>query len=176
MYLDIVIGAIVFFSLIFGLKNGFIVEFISTFGVVINFVITQKVTPFVLGYIEKYLGSNYTFAYIITFILVFIGFSILIHILNIILKKQDVFFISRIFGGLLSLIKGLIISALILLIFNVVAEGFPKLKEYGKDSVSNEYFLEISKNADEYIPEFFKEKMKTIRDNKTIDKYIDKLF
>lgn len=176
MYLDIIIGVVMVLSLIFGLKNGFIVEFISTFGVIINFVITQKVTPFVLGYIEKYLGSNYTVAYIITFILVFIGFSILIHILNVILKKQKVFFISRIFGGVLSLIKGIIISALILLIFNVTAEGFPKIKAYGQGSVSNEYFLEVSQNADEYIPEFFKEKMKIIRDNQTIDRYIDKLF
>lgn len=176
MYLDIIIGAVIILSLLFGLKNGFIVEFISTFGVIINFVITQKVTPFVLGYIERYLGSDYTYAYIITFVCVFIVFSIFIHILNVILKRQKVFFISRIFGGVLSLIKGAIISALILLIYNVTAESFPKMKEYGNGSISNEYFLEISKNTDEYIPEFFKEKMKTIRDNKTIDKYIDKLF
>lgn len=176
MYLDIVIAAIIIISIMFGVKNGIIVEFISTFGVIINFVITQKVTPMVLKYVEKYLGSNYTYAYVITFVLVFIVFSILIHILNIILKKQSVFFISRILGGVLSLVKGFIISALVLLIFNVMAETFPKIKTYGKDSVSNAYFLEISRNADQYIPDFFKEKLKTVRDNKTIDKYIDKLF
>lgn len=176
MYLDIIVGAVIVISIIFGLKNGFIVEFISTFGVVINFVITQKVTPVMLKYVEKYLGSNYTYAYAITFIAVFIVFSILIHILNVILKKQSVFFISRILGGVLSLVKGFIISGLILLIFNVTADTFPKVKVYGKDSRANAYFLEASKNMDQYIPEVFKEKLKTIRDNKTIDKYIDKLF
>ena len=79
-------------------------------------------------------------------------------------------------GGAISLIKGVIISALVLLIFNVTAETFPKIKVYGKDSITNEYFLKVSRNADQYIPEFFKEKLKTVRDNKTIDKYIDKLF
>lgn len=176
MYLDIIVGIIIAISVIFGIKNGFIVEFISTFGVVINFVITQKVTPMMLEYVEKYLGSNYTYAYVITFVIVFIIFSILIHILNIILKKQSVFFISRILGGVLSLVKGFIISALVLLIFNITADTFPKLEVYGKDSKANVYFLEMSKDAEQYIPEIFKEKLETIRDNKTIDKYIDKLF
>ena len=176
MYLDVVVGIIIVISIIFGLKNGFVVEFISTFGVIINFVITQKVTPMVLKYVEKYFGSNYTYTYVITFVLVFIIFSILIHILNLILKKQSVSFISRILGGILSLVKGFIISALILLIFNVTVDTFPKIEDYGKGSYANSYFLEVSKDADQYIPEFFKEKLKSIRDNKTIDKYIDKLF
>ena len=42
MYLDIIVAAIIVISIIFGIKNGVIVEFISTFGVVINFIITQK--------------------------------------------------------------------------------------------------------------------------------------
>ena len=176
MYLDVVVGIIIVISIIFGLKNGFVVEFISTFGVIINFVITQKVTPMVLKYVEKYFGSNYTYTYVITFVLVFIIFSVLIHILNLILKKQSVSFISRILGGILSLVKGFIISALILLIFNVTVDTFPKIEDYGKGSYANSYFLEVSKDADQYIPEFFKEKLKSIRDNKTIDKYIDKLF
>ena len=176
MYLDVVVGIIIVISIIFGLKNGFVVEFISTFGVIINFVITQKVTPMVLKYVEKYFGSNYTYTYVITFVLVFIIFSVLIHILNLILKKQSVSFISRILGGILSLVKGFIISALILLIFNVTVDTFPKIEDYGKGSYANSYFLEASKDADQYIPEFFKEKLKSIRDNKTIDKYIDKLF
>jgi membrane protein required for colicin V production len=176
MYLDVVVGIIIVISIIFGLKNGFVVEFISTFGVIINFVITQKVTPMVLKYVEKYFGSNYTYTYVITFVLVFIIFSVLIHILNLILKKQSVSFISRILGGILSLVKGFIISALILLIFNVTVDTFPKIEDYGKGSYANSYFLEASKDADQYIPEFFKEKLQSIRDNKTIDKYIDKLF
>ena len=176
MYLDVIVGIIIVISIIFGLKNGFVVEFISTFGVIINFVITQKVTPMVLKYVEKYFGSNYTYTYVITFVLVFIIFSVLIHILNLILKKQSVSFISRILGGILSLVKGFIISALILLIFNVTVDTFPKIEDYGKGSYANSYFLEASKDADQYIPEFFKEKLQSIRDNKTIDKYIDKLF
>ncbi|WP_300356670.1 CvpA family protein [Fusobacterium sp.] len=176
MYLDMIVGVVIVISILFGIKNGFVVEFISTFGVVINFLITQKVTPMVLKYVEKYLVSNYTYTYVIVFVLVFIIFSILIHILNLILKKQSVSFISRILGGILSFVKGFIISALVLLIFNITADSFPKIKEYGKDSRANAYFLEESKNVDQYIPEFFKEKLKMIRDNRTIDKYIDKLF
>ena len=58
----------------------------------------------------------------------------------------------------------------------MTVDTFPKIEDYGKDSYANSYFLEASKDADQYIPEFFKEKLKSIRDNKTIDKYIDKLF
>lgn len=176
MYLDIVILAVLVVSLLFGLKNGFFVEFISTFGVIINFVITQKITPIVLTYVEEYIGTNYTFTYIVLFIVIFIAFSVLIHILNITLKRQRVFIVSRICGGILSLVKGIIISGLILLIFNVTAERFTRIGSYGENSKVNAYFLEFSEDIDKYIPEVFKEKLKQIRDNKTIDKYIDKLF
>ena len=145
MYLDIIVGAVIVISILFGIKNGFVVEFISTFGVVINFVITQKVTPIVLKYVEKYLGSNYTYTYVITFVIVFIVFSILIHILNIILKKQSVSFISRILGGILSLVKGFIISALILLIFNVTADTFPKFRNMEKTAYLMYIFLKHQK-------------------------------
>lgn len=177
MYLDIFVLVIMCISIIFGIKNGFVVEFISTFGVIINFVLSQKITPVVIEYVEKYLGAhNYTYTYIIIFVLVFIIFSFLLNILNVILKKQKVFFISRVLGGVLSLIKGFVISSLVLLLFNVTTETSPKLKKYGDGSRANEYFLEITKNADEYVPEFFKESLKAVRDNKTIDKYIDNLF
>lgn len=176
MYLDIAVLIILVISILFGIKNGFVVEFISTFGVIINFVITQKITPMVLEYIEEYIGTNYTFTYVIVFIIIFILFSILIHILNIILKKGPVSFLSRVFGGVLSLLKGVVIVLLILLIFNITVENFPKYKKYGKDSIVNTEFLNFSENIDEYMPEVFKQKLREIRDNKTIDKYIDKLF
>lgn len=176
MYLDLIILAVLIVSLLFGIKNGFFVEFISTFGVVINFVITQKITPIVLKYVENYVGTNYTFTYVILFIIIFASFSVLIHILNLILKKRDVSFFSRIFGGFLSLLKGAAIGGLILLIFNVTSDKFSNIGKYGKDSKINNFFLEKSENIDKYIPKVFKEKLREIRDNKTIDKYIDKLF
>lgn len=176
MYLDIIILAILIISILFGIKNGFIVEFISIFGVLINFVITQRVTPMVLEYVQKYIGTNYTFTYIVLFIVIFVLFSVLIHLLNIILKGKNISFISRIFGGFLSLLKGGVICLVILLIYNVTAENFDSYKKYGNDSVANREFLDFSENLDEYIPSVFKEKLKEIRDNKTVNKYIDKLF
>ena len=43
MYLDIAIGVVILFSLLYGFKNGLFVEFIAIFGVVINFIIAKNI-------------------------------------------------------------------------------------------------------------------------------------
>ncbi|MDP0488158.1 MAG: CvpA family protein, partial [Fusobacterium sp. JB020] len=62
MYLDIAILVIVSLAFIFGIRNGFIVEFMSTFGVVINFIITQKIAPIVIKIAKSYVGG-YSYNY-----------------------------------------------------------------------------------------------------------------
>lgn len=177
MYLDITILAIVLLTFIFGIKNGFIVEFMSTFGVVINFIITQKVAPIVIKIAKSYVGEySYDYVYGITFVVIFMFFSLLIHLLNSFLKKQRISLLSRISGGILSFLKGLLIGFLVILIYNIVLESFPKILDLGKNSKVNEYFIENSYKINDYIPAVFKEKLMELRDERSISKYIDKLF
>ena len=55
MYLDILIIVILIFAIIEGLKDGFLLQFFSIFGIFIDFIIAQKFTPIV---IEKLAMSN----------------------------------------------------------------------------------------------------------------------
>ncbi|MFK4785784.1 CvpA family protein [Fusobacterium sp. MFO224] len=177
MYLDVAILVIVSLAFIFGIKNGFIVEFMSTFGVVINFIITQKIAPIVIKIAKSYVGEySYNYVYGITFVVIFMFFSLVIHLLNSFLKRQRISLLSRISGGILSLIKGVLIGFLVILIYNIVLDSFPKISDFGKDSKVNEYFIENSDKINDYIPEIFKEKLMELRDGRLIDKYIDKLF
>ncbi|MFA6878088.1 MAG: CvpA family protein [Fusobacterium sp.] len=177
MYLDITILAIVLLTFILGIKNGFIVEFMSTFGVVINFIMTQKIAPIVIKFAKSYVGEyNYNYVYGVTFIIIFMFFSLIIHLLNSFLKKQRISLLSRVLGGVLSLLKGLLIGFLVILIYNIVLDAFPKITDLGKDSKVNEYFIENSDKINDYIPTVFKEKLMELRDGRSIEKYIDKLF
>lgn len=177
MYLDILLGLILIVTLLCGLKNGFLVEFMSTFGVILNFIITKKITPIVIETLGEYLKkyeSNYIYG--IVFLIVFILLSILIHILNIILKKQRIYLISRILGGILSLAKGIILVIIILFCYNLLEDNFEKVSKYGEDSKINRCFIENSDKLNSYIPDVFKKKMIEIKDEETIDKYVNKLF
>lgn len=177
MYLDITVLVIILLAFIFGLKNGFIVEFMSIFGVIINFIITQKIAPKFIDFAKSYLGGySYNYVYGVTFVVVFVIFSLIIHLLNSLLKKQKISLLSRILGGTLSLLKGLLIVFLVLLIYNIALDSFPKILNIGKDSRVNEYFVENSEKINDYIPEIFKKKLMELRDEKLITKYIDKLF
>ncbi|MGB0405315.1 MAG: hypothetical protein ACPGDB_03910, partial [Fusobacterium sp.] len=84
--------------------------------------------------------------------------------------------LSRVSGGILSLLKGILIAFLVILIYNIVLDSFPKISDFGKDSKVNAYFIENSDKINDYIPEIFKEKLMELRDGRLIDKYIDKLF
>ncbi|WP_027127740.1 CvpA family protein [Fusobacterium perfoetens] len=176
MYLDIIVLIILGLSIIGGINNGFIVEFISTFGILINLYITHKLTPSVCHITERYLTKqNDTYIYAITFLGLFIIIAILLHLLNTFLKNQQVPFLFRILGGGISFLKGLLICGIFLVFYNIGQEKIKSLSKIGESSIANEYFLQITDEVDFYIPTELKEKINEIKTNKTIDKYMNKI-
>ena len=174
MYLDILVLVILGFSLLFGLTNGFIVEFISTFGIFINLILSKKFAPILSDIVKGYLKTkDETYIYVISFVLAFIIIGICLHMITIFLKNKNMPIVLRILGGALSLVKGTLICIIVLTFFNIGQEHIDKLKSLGEGSVSNEYFIKMSREYDFYLPDMLQEKMEKIRNNKVIDKYLN---
>ena len=89
MYLDMAIGVVILFSLLYGLKNGLFVEFIAIFGVVINFIIAKKYTPAVIDFLNLSKDKDrYFIVYVVTFWAVYIILGIIISLIRGSLNNQ----------------------------------------------------------------------------------------
>lgn len=177
MYLDIVVGIVLAFSLLYGLKNGLFVEFLAIFGLVINFVIAKKYTPAVIDILGLSKDKDrYFIVYVITFWAVYILLGILVSLIRNVLKNQSKGIIIRVLGGVLGAVKGLLLAVIILLIYNYSADTFKGLKKYSSGSWFNKVFLEKAPELEQYIPEVFQDKLKELKDGELVDRYINKLF
>ena len=177
MYLDIAIGVVILFSLLYGFKNGLFVEFIAIFGVVINFIIAKKYTPAVIDFLNLSKDKDrYFVVYVVTFWAVYIILGIIISLIRGSLNNQGKGIITRFLGGVLGAIKGLFLALIILLIFNYSADIFKSLRKYSSGSYVNKLFLEKAPELEEYIPDVFQAKLKELKNGELVDKYIDKLF
>ena len=177
MYLDIAIGVVILFSLLYGFKNGLFVEFIAIFGVVINFIIAKKYTPAVIDFLNLSKDKDrYFIVYVVTFWAVYIILGIIVSLIRNSLNNQGKGLITRLLGGVLGTIKGLFLALIILLIFNYSADIFKGLKKYSAGSYTNKLFLEKAPELEEYIPDVFQAKLKELKNGELVDKYIDKLF
>ncbi|MGL4307726.1 CvpA family protein [Cetobacterium sp. SF1] len=176
MYIDIVVAVIIFFATVFGLKNGFFVEFFSIFGVVINFILAKKITPII---IEKFSmlnnNNNYISVYMGTFWVLYIILGIFIYFITTFLKSQSKNFISRILGGVLGFLKGAVLVAVALVIYNFVSSRYPSVEKYSQGSQINKIFIENASYLEEYVPHEFKDKLKEIKDGELLNKYFNKL-
>ena len=64
MYLDIVILVVLVLAILDGLKNGLFVEFLSVFGLIINFVAAKYFTPILMEFLKfKVNETNYFIIY-----------------------------------------------------------------------------------------------------------------
>lgn len=176
MYLDIVILVVVVLSILDGLKDGLFVEFLSVFGLVINFLAAKKLTPIIMEFLKLHTQNNYFVTYIVIFWAVYIIIGILLHFIRNIMDSQSKGFILRFLGGIIGLIKGFILGMLIVFIFNFSTDIFPDIAKYGKDSRSGEIFLKTIPIVEKHIPKIFKEKIDKIKNEKIVDRYINKLF
>ncbi|WP_291259396.1 CvpA family protein [Fusobacterium sp.] len=176
MYLDIVILVVLVLAILDGLKNGLFVEFLSAFGLIINFVLAKYLTPILIDFLKLPANEkNYFLIYIVMFWAVYIVVGIFIHILRKIMEGISRGFIIRILGGIIGGIKGIILGFVIIFIFNFSIEFLPEIKIYGKNSKSVEVFLKMSPLIENHIPKVFKKKLDNLKNDKLIDRYINKI-
>lgn len=176
MYLDIVIGIILVFTIIEGIREGFLVQFFSIFGVVVDFILAKKLTPIVMDKLSiGGNGINYLLTYAIIFILLYLVVIIIMYFIGLILKHQNKGVITRLLGGVFGALKGILVSVIILLVFNYASEKYSKLNTYSKDSVINRIFLENTSLIEDYLPKELKESLNNIKGKNIVDKYFNKI-
>ena len=177
MYLDILIAVILIFAIVEGLKDGFLLQFFSIFGIFIDFIIAQKFTPIVMEKLAINTNeSNFLLTYIGVFIASYFIIAILMFFIGIILKNQNKGFLSRGLGGVFGFVKGLVISLIILFVFNYAAQKYTALKKYGVESRANEIFLNKSHYIEEYLPKELKSELNYIKGKELVEKYFNKMF
>lgn len=177
MYLDIIILVVLVLAILDGLKNGLFVEFLSVFGLIINFVIARYCTPIVLNFLNiKSNDTNYFIVYIVTFWATYIVIGIILHFLKNIMEGLTKGFILRILGGVIGAVKGAVLALVVILIFNFTSDLFPEIKKYGNKSKAAETLLKTAPLIEEYIPKVFKDKLDEAKNEKIIDRYMNKIF
>lgn len=153
MYLDIVIGVILVFTIVMGIRNGFLISILSLFGVVINIVGAKMLTPIVIDALNiQGEGLLYLGTYMGVFGLVYMVITLLLSFLKSFIKENlrnpiDVTF-GMIFGGA----KGLLISFIVLLLFNILNGHIKTLEKYGENSISNKAFIKALPYVREWMP------------------------
>lgn len=177
MYLDIVILVVLVLAILDGLKNGLFVEFLSVFGLTINFIVAKYLTPILIEFLKlKSTETNYFLTYIVIFWAVYIVIGIFLHFIRNIMDSLTKGFILRILGGIIGAAKGAVLALVIIFIFNFSTDMFPKLSKYGENSKAVETFLKTSPLIENYIPKVFKDKLDEIKNEKLIDRYMNKIF
>lgn len=177
MYLDIIILIVVILAILDGLKNGLFVEFLSVFGLAINFIAAKYFTPILMEFLNlKSNDTNYFITYIILFWAVYIVIGLIVHFIRNIMESVTKGFVIRILGGIIGAMKGAILALVIIFIFNFSADLFPNIKKYGEESRAAETFLKAAPLIEDYVPKAFKDKLDEIKNEKLIDRYINKIF
>lgn len=177
MYLDIIIAIILILTIIEGIKDGFLLQFFSIFGIFIDFVVAQKFTPIVMEKLSIVSNeNNYLLTYIGVFVVSYFLIAILMFLIAIVLKNQNKGTLSRGLGGVFGLVKGFIVITLILFVFNFAAQRYTFLKEYSESSKINTVFLEKSHYIEDYLPEELKTELNYIKGKEFVEKYFNKIF
>ena len=177
MYLDIVVLVVLILSILDGLRNGLFVEFLSVFGLIINFLIAKYLTPYVINFLNLKGGTdNYFIIYIIIFWAVYIVVGIFLYYFRNIMLHQSKGLVIRALGAILGAMKGLIIAMIIIFIFDFAVDKFNGLEKYSTGSRSTDIFLKVVPKVEEYMPKEFKDKLNSIKNGKLVDRYINKLF
>ena len=123
MYLDIIILVVLILAILDGLKNGLFVEFLSVFGLVINFIAARYFTPILIQFLNlKSNDTNYFIVYIVMFWAVYIVIGLILHFLKNIMEGLTKGFVLRILGGIIGAAKGAVLALVVIFIFNFTSE------------------------------------------------------
>lgn len=176
MYVDILITMVLIGFLVIGFSLGFFVEFISLFGLFGNFLVVKYLNPILIEFIKKYYSDiNYTISYAILFVILYLLLIIVVRYINILFIGQDKNIINRFGGGIISLLKGVIVTVVIISILVILSNQYPALEKYINESKIIEYYLEIEVEISDYLPDELKVEIEDIKEKEILDKYIKKI-
>lgn len=174
MYLDIVIVVVILGAIINGLRNGLFIEFLSIFGLLINFFVAKLLTPIIIDFLNLNRG-DYIITYLIIFVAIYIITGMILHFFISIMEGQRKCPFIRFLGGLLGILKGFIVALVIVFCFNYASQNMKSLRKYQKDSYANEIFLDMIPKIEEYTPDAIKKELNRLKNGNFIRKYLKQL-
>ena len=157
-WLDIVLLAILFVTIILGLIKGLIRQLIGLLAVVIGLILAIYNYNY-MGQIYSRLISSQALRNLLGFFTVFViilGLGWLTAALLSKLAKGPLKFLNHILGGFLGFCKGILIAGVVVFAFLI----FPVNKEVLKSSQFAPYCLKITKAIYYLVPQNLKEKFK----------------
>jgi membrane protein required for colicin V production len=117
--LDFIFGIILVLLLIRGLYNGFIREIASIVGLFIGFFLANRLYTTVVPLAERFIDDS-SYAHIVSYIVVlcgtFFGVLLVLAILRNLFRMALLGGIDRFAGGLMGLVKGTVLCAIILMV------------------------------------------------------------
>lgn len=176
MYLDILIAGILLITVLKGYLNGFFIEILSFFGMIINIIFTKSVTPIIiLRFAIKPENPFYSGVYAIIFLGVYMIMGIFIMFIKKALKKAFKGKINTAAGAILGSFKGLLISFVILVFYSLLSMNLNFIKTYGDGSYSKKAFIYSLPALREYFPNEYGEKLQTMAHKEKIEKYLNNI-
>lgn len=177
MYLDILIISLISLYILSGFSIGFFVEFLSTFGLIGNLFLAKYLTPIATEKLGFYVNiENYTVTYAVVFILLYFLLLIATSFLNMFFRTQDRGIMNRLGGALMSGVKGLIISLVIIIGYRLLGRHYPEILKYGENSRVIEYGDKVLPTLDHYLPNQIKKQIDELKTENTVEKYLKKIF
>lgn len=184
MYIDIILLLIIIISLIIGIKRGLIFEFFSLFGIITAAFLARKFVDSVYNFfVKKEADTNlflFVFSYIITFLAVYIVLYLIILLLKKFFETILLGWVDRLGGGIVGIIKGFLLSFIILIILTVVANFNKDLSGYLKRSYAGKMMSHVSPAIIKIFPTEIETKVnkftnKNYVNGKNIDELLDSL-
>lgn len=177
MYLDIFVGIVLLVLIFLGIRNGIFVEALSILGVVASFFMSKKLTPIVVDkFLSKKIEAQYEFiAYIAVFIICWMLMTLLVNVLQRVFDGEKKGPLIRLFGGLIGLGRGLLISCILFLALNIIGGYVGEVKGYLKESKANETFLNFVPAISRFLPPIITEQLNKIKNQEIMEDKLSKL-
>lgn len=123
-FLDIILGALLAFSLYKGIKNGLFVEIASFISLLLGIYLAMKFASLMRDMIAKHVSWNPTniqvTAFILTFILVVVGVYLLAKFLTGIADFAQLGLVNKLGGGFFRILKTILIISIVIALFEKV--------------------------------------------------------
>ncbi|MFH7011815.1 CvpA family protein [Flavobacterium sp. FlaQc-52] len=123
-FLDIILGALLAFSLYKGIKNGLFVEIASFISLLLGIYLAMKFSSLMRDMIAKHVSWNPTniqvTAFILTFILVVVGVYLLAKFLTGIADFAQLGLVNKLGGGFFRILKTILIVSIVIALFEKV--------------------------------------------------------
>ncbi|MDR0660641.1 MAG: CvpA family protein [Prevotellaceae bacterium] len=131
--IDLVILAILIWSIVSGFSKGFVVQVFSLAALFIGVYCAYKLSGFVAGFISESLSTDPTFTDIIAFTITLVGVWILIYMLGKIVHQivQTVMLglVNRILGAAFAFLKITLILSILFIVFENLNTGMKMVSQ-----------------------------------------------